>query len=179
MRGCEASFNTCERSARGFSHTILSTDLIGGHMRQSMIVMGIFGALLLAAILNLFSATKPIKASSDFSYSSFLDNLENDRVASVTLSGTTISGKLKSGEPFATRIPSVELAVPAILSKKVNLAVIAPEEDIPSVLAVIVSWFPFLLYIFALWLFVARPLRRIEQQLQSLERRVSVPGKST
>jgi cell division protease FtsH len=148
-------------------------------MKQSTIIMGILGALLLAAILNLFSAAKPIKVSSNFSYSSFLDALENDRVASVTLSGTTISGKLKSGEAFVTRVPSVELVVPAILSKKVNLAVIAPEEDVPSLLAIIVSWFPFLLYIFALWLFVARPLRRIEQQLQSLERRVSMPGKST
>ena len=148
-------------------------------MRWLKYVWGLSGIILLIALFNLFSAPGPRNLSRQLAYSSFLDQLENDQVASVMLADKTINGKLKNGESFTTYIPSVDLAVPAIVSKHITLTVAATEDDLPSLLGIIVSWLPFFLYIIAFWVFVGRPLARIEQRLRSLESSISTASKST
>ena len=147
-------------------------------MRRSKYVWGILGVIVLIALFNLFSAPPSRIPSQQLPYSSFLDQLEKDQVASVRLAGKTITGRFKNGKSFTTFIPSVDLAVPAIVSKRIALTVTAAEDDLPSLLGVIISWLPFFLYILAFWWFVGRPLARIEQRLQSLESSISTATKN-
>lgn len=145
-------------------------------MRWLKYVGGFLGIILLIVAFNLFSTPEPRILPRELPYSSFLDQLQNDQVASVTLAEKVITGKLKNGESFMAYIPSADLAVPVILSKHVPLSIRPLEEDIPSLLGVIVSWLPFLVFILAFWWFVSRPLAVIAQRLQSLESTVSNAG---
>jgi cell division protease FtsH len=84
----------------------------------------------------------------------------------------------KDGRQYSTYVGNVAETISILMRRPISLNVLPPEEDIPSVLGVLVSWFPILLYIFSLWLFVGRPLTRMEQRLKALEQIPPTSSKS-
>ncbi len=115
-------------------------------------------ALLLVALFNLVQNNPRGARASDMNYSQFLTEVENRNVRSVTLAGNQISGTLNNGQVFQTIAPNDPQLVERLYSKGAGITVKPASEDVPSLLGVLVNWFPMLLLI-AVWVFFMRQMQ--------------------
>ncbi len=116
--------------------------------------------VLLAALFNLFNNNSaPGRRGNDVSYSKFLADVEAGKVSEVTLSGNRISGKLRDGSgTFSTYAPEDPGLVERLRSKGVEFTARPNEEDVPSVMSLLLSWSPMLLFI-AVWIYFMRQMQ--------------------
>ena len=132
--------------------------------------------LLMVALFNLFQAPKNRqKITNEIAYSVFIQEANKDNLATVTFSGGKAYGTYKDGRSYSTYVGNVAETISILMRRPISLNVLPSDEEVPSLAGVLVSWFPFLLYIFTLWLFVGRPLTRMEQRLKALEQ-ISPPS---
>ena len=91
-------------------------------------------------------------------FSNFLNEVEAGRVVEVQIQGNNISGVLADGKTFKTYSPNYPELVDKLSSKGVSI-VAAPQEDkMPSLLGILLSWFPMLLLI-GVWIFFMRQMQ--------------------
>ena len=116
--------------------------------------------VLLAALFNLFNNNSaPGRRGNDVSYSKFLADVEAGKVSEVTLSGNRISGKLRDGSgTFSTYAPEDPGLVERLRTKGVEFTARPNEEDVPSVMSLLLSWSPMLLFI-AVWIYFMRQMQ--------------------
>jgi cell division protease FtsH len=116
--------------------------------------------VLLAALFNLFNNNSaPGRRANDVSYSKFLADVEAGKVSEVTLAGNRISGKLRDGSAtFSTYMPEDPGLVERLRSKGVEFTARPNDEDVPSIMNLLVSWFPMLLLI-GVWIFFMRQMQ--------------------
>jgi cell division protease FtsH len=115
-------------------------------------------ALLLVALFNLVQNNPRGSRANDMNYSQFLTEVENRNVRSVTLSGNQISGSLNNGQVFQTIAPNDPQLIERLYSKGSGITVKPASEDVPSLVGVLVNWFPMLLLI-AVWVFFMRQMQ--------------------
>ena len=99
-------------------------------------------ALLLVALFNLVQNNPRSSRANEMNYSQFLNEVENRNVRSVTLAGNQISGSLNNGQTFQTIAPNDPQLVERLYSKGAGITVKPASEDVPSLLGVLVNWFP-------------------------------------
>jgi cell division protease FtsH len=115
--------------------------------------------LLLIALFNLFQNPSGRGPQSNLSYSDFLGEVESGRVSDVTIQGKTINGHFTDGRPFSTYVPPEDPNLVASLRDRGVTITAAPIDDsMPSLLGVLVSWFPMLLLI-GVWIFFMRQMQ--------------------
>jgi cell division protease FtsH len=114
--------------------------------------------LLLVALFNLFQNPGRRARSNDISYSQFLGEVQNGRIKNVTIAGNQLSGAYNDGQVFQTIAPNDPQLVERLHTKGVGISVKPNEDDVPSLLGVLVSWFPMLLLI-AVWVFFMRQMQ--------------------
>jgi cell division protease FtsH len=114
--------------------------------------------LLLVALFNLFQNPGQRARANEITYSQFLSEVEAQNIRSVTISGNQLSGKFSDGRNFQTIAPNDPQLVDRLHTKGVGIAVKPNEDDVPSLLGVLVSWFPMLLLI-AVWVFFMRQMQ--------------------
>ncbi len=114
--------------------------------------------LLLVALFNLFQNPSQRARANEISYSQFLGEVENQSIRSVTISGNQLTGKFNDGRTFQTIAPNDPQLVDRLHSRGVGITVKPNEDDVPSLLGVLVSWFPMLLLI-AVWVFFMRQMQ--------------------
>jgi cell division protease FtsH len=114
--------------------------------------------LLLIALYNLFQNPRPGTRANEISYSNFLTDVESRNIRSVTISGNQVSGQFADGRNFNTYAPNDPKLIERLHDKNVNIQVRPNEDDMPSILSVLVSWFPILLLI-AVWIFFMRQMQ--------------------
>ena len=114
--------------------------------------------LLLVALFNLFQNPSQRARANEISYSQFLGEVESQSIRSVTISGNQLSGKFNDGRSFQTIAPNDPQLVDRLHSRGVGITVKPSEDDVPSLLGVLVSWFPMLLLI-AVWVFFMRQMQ--------------------
>ena len=91
-------------------------------------------------------------------FSNFLNEVDAGRVVEVQIQGNNISGILADGNKFKTYSPNYPELVDKLSSKGVSI-VAAPQEDkMPSLLGILLSWFPMLLLI-GVWIFFMRQMQ--------------------
>ncbi|KAI94197.1 ATP-dependent zinc metalloprotease FtsH [Rhodomicrobium vannielii ATCC 17100] len=115
-------------------------------------------ALLLVALFNLVQNNPRSTRANEMNYSQFLNDVENKNVRAVTLAGNQIAGTLNSGQTFVTIAPNDPQLVDRLYSKGVAINVKPATEDVPSLLGVLLNWFPMLLLI-AVWVFFMRQMQ--------------------
>ncbi|MEO1198641.1 MAG: ATP-dependent zinc metalloprotease FtsH [Pseudomonadota bacterium] len=115
-------------------------------------------ALLLIALFNLFQSPSQRTTASEISYSQLLTDVEDGRVRSVTISGQQISGQYTDGRVFQTFAPENSGLVPLLQENGVAINARPASEDVPSLLGILVSWFPMMLLI-AVWIFFMRQMQ--------------------
>ncbi len=76
----------------------------------------------------------------------------------MTIAGNTITGHFTDGRNFQTYAPNDPNLVDKLNQKGVKITAKPSEDDVPSLLGVLVSWFPMLLLI-AVWIFFMRQMQ--------------------
>src|SRR4249920_3256427 len=115
--------------------------------------------LLLMALFNLFQNPGQSRRGNEISYSDFLAGVEAGNVSEVTIAKHRISGAYRDkGASFTTISPEDPGLVERLTKKGVKITVRPPEDDVPSILGVLVNWFPMLLLI-GVWIFFMRQMQ--------------------
>ncbi|HEY4344091.1 MAG TPA: ATP-dependent zinc metalloprotease FtsH [Parvibaculum sp.] len=115
-------------------------------------------ALLLVALFNLFQSPVQQASSSEINFSRLLSDVDGGNVKDVTIAGETITGHYTDGRAFRTYAPADPSLVNRLYDKGVAITAKPSEDGVPSILGVLVSWFPMLLLI-GVWVFFMRQMQ--------------------
>ncbi len=77
-------------------------------------------------------------------YSQFIQDVNDNKVEEVTISGQHVLGRTKDGKTFITYAPETQNMVAKLLEKNVVVRAVAPDQD-TSLLHLILPWLPILL----------------------------------
>ena len=118
----------------------------------------VFIGLLLVALFNLFQSPGVQVRGNEISFSQLLSEVESGSIQDVTIAGNQITGHYTDGRNFQTYAPNDPNLVDKLNQKGVKITAKPSEDDVPSLLGVLVSWFPMLLLI-AVWIFFMRQMQ--------------------
>ena len=124
---------------------------------KNLMMWGII-VLLVVGLFQLFQNPKQSASSSQIPFSSFLKNVEDGRVVQVKITGNNIEGILSDGSAFNTYAPNDPNLVEKLTSKGVNITAVPLEDKMPSLLGILLSWFPMLLLI-GVWIFFMKQMQ--------------------
>jgi cell division protease FtsH len=114
--------------------------------------------LLLVALFNIFQGPSSRGAQSKLAYSDFIAEVDRGQVANVNIQGQNISGHFTDGRAFSTYAPQDPNLVGSLKGKGVRISAAPSEDGTPSLLGVLLSWFPMLLLI-GVWVFFMRQMQ--------------------
>jgi cell division protease FtsH len=114
--------------------------------------------LLLIALFNLFQNPSGRGPQANLAFSDFLAEVDNGRVRDVTIQGSTIGGHFSDGRSFSTYAPEDPNLVNRLTEHGVRITAAPVDDSMPSLLGVLVSWFPMLLLI-GVWIFFMRQMQ--------------------
>jgi cell division protease FtsH len=109
-------------------------------------------------LYNMFKNPQNIQQKNDISFSKFLKEVDDGRVVQVNIEGNNISGVLSDGKNFTTYAPNDPNLVEKLSNKGVGITATPTEDKMPSLLGVLLSWFPMLLLI-GVWIFFMRQMQ--------------------
>ena len=81
-----------------------------------------------------------------------------EELVQVEIKGNNIEGVLSDGKTFNTYAPNDPNLVEKLTSKGVNITAVPLEDKMPSLLGILLSWFPMLLLI-GVWIFFMRQMQ--------------------
>ena len=113
---------------------------------KNLMMWGII-VLLVVGLFQLFQQPKQTMVSEKIAFSTFLKNVEDGRVVQVEIKGNNIEGIMSDGSTFNTYTPNDPNLVEKLTSKGVSITATPQEDKMPSLLGVLLSWFPMLLLI--------------------------------
>ena len=115
--------------------------------------------LLLFALINLFQGSTSHGPQSDMGYSDFLEQVDQGKIANVTIQGQQITGHKTDGLQFSTMAPAND---PNLITKlsdhKVTFNVAPADDNMHPLFQILLSWFPMLLLI-GVWIFFMRQMQ--------------------
>ncbi len=115
--------------------------------------------LLLVALFNLFkNPTADGRRANEMPYSEFLNNVEAKTVRDVKIKGSRLSFTMENGSSFTTYAPDDPNLITNLRNAGIKIEARPTEDEVPSILGMLVSWFPMLLLI-AVWIFFMRQMQ--------------------
>ncbi len=114
--------------------------------------------LLLIAVFNLFQSPGQRGPQTRLAFSDFIASVERGQVTDVTIQGQNITGHFSDGRSFGTYAPNDPGLVERLNRHGVKITAQPVEEQTPSLLGILLSWFPMLLLI-AVWIFFMRQMQ--------------------
>jgi cell division protease FtsH len=128
-------------------------------MNIKNLIMWVIIVLLSVGLFNMFQDPKKINSErNSLPFSNFLNEVDTGRVVEVTIQGNNISGVLADGKKFTTYSPNYPDLVDKLSSKEVSIVATPKEDKMPSLLGILLSWFPMLLLI-GVWIFFMRQMQ--------------------
>ena len=128
-------------------------------MNLKNLIMWAIIVLLSVGLFNMFQDPQKIKSEQNkLPFSNFLNEVEAGRVVEVQIQGNNISGVLSDGKTFNTYSPNYPELVEKLSSKNVSIIATPLEDKMPSLLGILLSWFPMLLLI-GVWIFFMRQMQ--------------------
>ena len=125
---------------------------------KNLIMWGII-VLLSVGLFNLFQNPANINSPKDkIAFSKFLSEVDAGRVIQVEIQGNNINGSLSDGSKFTTYSPNYPNLVEKLSENKIDIIASPLDAKMPSLLGVLLSWFPMLLLI-AVWVFFMRQMQ--------------------
>ena len=122
------------------------------------LVLWLFIALIVFGRFNLFSITCGDSNTVDLTYSQFLDEVEAGSIKDVIIRGNNINGAFEDGRSFKTYAANDPTLVDRLNDRGVNISAAPLDDGYPSLLGVLISWFPMLLLI-GVWIFFMRQMQ--------------------
>jgi cell division protease FtsH len=115
--------------------------------------------LLSVGLFNMFQNPNKMAASkAEVPFSEFLSEVDEGRVIKVEIQGNNITGLLSDGSSFTTYSPNYPNLVEKLSNKGVSIIASPIDAKMPSLLGVLLSWFPMLLLI-GVWVFFMRQMQ--------------------
>jgi len=115
--------------------------------------------LLSVGLFNMFQNPDRMPSSeAKVPFSEFLSEVDEGRVIKVEIQGNNITGLLSDGSAFTTYSPNYPNLVEKLTNKGVSIVASPIDAKMPSLLGVLLSWFPMLLLI-AVWVFFMRQMQ--------------------
>jgi len=114
--------------------------------------------VLSVGLFNMFQNPKNTTNSNSLSFSKFMQEVEAGRVIEVQIKGNDIQGELSDGSKFKTYSPNYPNLVDKLSENKVSIVATPLESEMPSLLSILLSWFPMLLLI-GVWIFFMRQMQ--------------------
>ena len=128
-------------------------------MNLKNLVMWAVIVFLTIGLYNMFKNPQgTITQKNNIIFSEFLSEVDNGRVVQVEIQGNNIKGIMSNGEKFTTYSPNDPNLIEKLSDKGVSISASPLEEKMPSLLGVLLSWFPMLLLI-AVWIFFMRQMQ--------------------
>ena len=124
---------------------------------KNLLMWGVI-VLLTVGLFNLFQNPNKTVDSDKIAFSQFLRAVEDGRVVEVNIQGNSIKGTLSNGASFSTYAPNDPNLVEKLTSKGVSITASPQEDKMPSLLGILLSWFPMLLLI-GVWIFFMRQMQ--------------------
>ena len=128
-------------------------------MNIKNLIMWVIIVLLSVGLFNMFQDPAKINSEKNtLPFSNFLNEVDAGRVVEVQIQGNNISGILSDGKKFKTYSPNYPELVDKLSSKGVSILATPQEDKMPSLLGILLSWFPMLLLI-GVWIFFMRQMQ--------------------
>ncbi len=128
-------------------------------MNAKNLIMWVIIVLLSVGLFNMFQDPNKINSETNsLAFSNFLNEVEAGRVVEVQIQGNNISGVLADGNTFKTYSPNYPELVDKLSSNGVSILASPQEDKMPSLLGILLSWFPMLLLI-GVWIFFMRQMQ--------------------
>ena len=121
------------------------------------IALWVVVALSLVVLFNVFQPSSTQSNSTQIAYSSFLDQVKNNQVQSVTISGHDITGTTKDNKSFETYAPEDQTLVSKLTDAGVTVTA-KPQDSGNWLVRALISWAPMLL-ILGVWIFFMRQMQ--------------------
>jgi cell division protease FtsH len=122
------------------------------------IALWVVVALFLVLLFNVFQPTSSQAGSSQIAYSSFLEQVNNNQVQNVTITGQDITGSTKDGKSFETYAPEDPNLVSKLEAADVNVTAKPEGDTMNPFVRALISWAPMLL-ILGVWIFFMRQMQ--------------------
>ncbi len=125
--------------------------------------LAMWGVIIFLSIglFNMFQnpdRNSPSKEEANVPFSEFLSEVDEGRVIKVEIQGNNITGLLSDGSSFTTYSPNYPNLVEKLSNKGVSIIASPIDAKMPSLLGVLLSWFPMLLLI-GVWVFFMRQMQ--------------------
>ena len=129
-------------------------------MNFKNLAMWLIIVILTIGLYNMFKNPQNLNVnkSEKIIFSKFLDEVDNGRVVEVQIQGNNIKGVMANGETFTTYSANYPNLVEKLSDRGVSISAVPIEDKMPSLLGVLLSWFPMLLLI-AVWIFFMRQMQ--------------------
>ena len=127
-------------------------------MNYKNLAMWAIVVFLTIGLYNMFKNPQAVSQKNNISFSEFLQNVDDGRVVQVEITGNNINGILSNGKNFTTYAPNDPNLVERLSNKGVGITASPIEEKMPSLLGILLSWFPMLLLI-GVWIFFMRQMQ--------------------
>jgi len=115
--------------------------------------------LLTVGLYNMFKNPQgSYSQKNNIIFSEFLTEVENGRVVQVEIQGNNVNGIFSNGQKFSTYVPNDPNLIEKLSERGVSISAAPIDEKMPSLLGVLLSWFPMLLLI-AVWIFFMRQMQ--------------------
>ena len=115
--------------------------------------------LLSVGLFNMFQNPNRVsEVQTKVGFSEFLSEVELGNVTKVEIQGKNITGVLSNGSTFSTYSPNYPNLVEKLTERGVNIVASPLEDKMPSLLGILLSWFPMLLLI-GVWVFFMRQMQ--------------------
>ena len=110
-------------------------------------------------LYNLFKNPQNTSSqNNNITFSKFLEEVDNGRVVQVNIQGNSIKGVFSNGKNFHTYSPNDPNLIEKLTERNVSISASPIDEKMPSLLGVLLSWFPMLLLI-GVWIFFMRQMQ--------------------
>ena len=134
-----------------------SKDVEVGNLGKNLILWLVIGALLVV-LFNMFQQSDGQNNRIAIPFSDFVAEVGNGQVREVMITGKNIEGFYTDGRAFRTYAPDDPNLVERLTSKGVVIRAKPIEDGSPSLMQILISWFPMLLLI-AVWIFFMRQMQ--------------------
>jgi cell division protease FtsH len=122
------------------------------------LVLWIVIALLLVFLFNLFQGSAQRSNVQTLTYTQFMQDVGQGEIKKITVQGDQVTGDLSNGSFITTILPNDPAFANALREHNVNTTVKPPDDGMPTLVSVLINWFPMILLI-AAWFWIMRQMQ--------------------
>jgi cell division protease FtsH len=122
------------------------------------LVLWIVIALLLVFLFNLFQGSAQRANIKTLTYTQFMQDVGQGEIKQITVQGDQVAGDMAGGPFVTTILPNDPAFASALREHNVNVTVKQPDDGMPTLVSVLINWFPMILLI-AAWFWIMRQMQ--------------------